>query len=311
MTSLPTRGARAFSLLPYAAVALAACSWGTWSIFLRRAESMGGAMPSALEATILMAVMTAVSGVTTLRDRSPRRATWRDRAWVVWLGVADSLNILLFFSAYKLTITVAVLAHYLTPVFVAVASPLVLRERLTARTALAVTGSLGGLALMLARSPGAVPMAAVWQSAALGAGSAVFYASNVIGNKFITEAFSTSEAIFWHALVATPFLAAFVPHHAWSAAEPRAVVFLAVAALGPGALAALVFLWGLRRMPAAHASTLTLIEPLVAVLVGAAVFGETLSWRTIVGGGLILGGALVVMTQIVPAAAPAIYPGAP
>ncbi len=253
-------------------------------------------MPAAFESSILMGVMAIVSGALSLRDRSPRRATVRDWAWLVWLGVSDAMNVLLFFAAYKLTITIAVLTHYLTPVFVAIAAPLVLRERLSSRTVIAVGASLSGLALMLARS-GLTGTREVWLSAALGAGSAVFYASNVIGNKFIVDAFSTSEAVFWHALVAAPLLAAFVPRSAWGAVNPHAALFLAVASIGPGALAGIAFLWGLRRMPAAHASTLTLIEPLVAVLLGAAVFGEALGWRTTVGGGLILGGAVAVITQ--------------
>jgi drug/metabolite transporter (DMT)-like permease len=270
-------------------------------------------MPAALESSILMGVMGVVSGVLSLHDRGTRRAALRDWAWLAWLGVSDALNVLLFFAAYKLTITIAVLTHYLTPIFVAIAAPLVLRERLGGRTVIAVGVSLSGLALMLARS-GVTAASDAWTSAALGAGSAVFYASNVIGNKFIANAFSTSEAVFWHTVVAAPLLAAFVPRSAWGAIDPHAALFLAVASIGPGALAGLTFLWGLRRMPAAHASTLTLIEPLVAVLLGAAVFGEALGWRTIVGGGLILGGAVVVITQgqpAPPAAGVVPGPGAP
>jgi drug/metabolite transporter (DMT)-like permease len=254
-------------------------------------------MPTALESAIMMAVLTVVTGVACLRDRVPRRASPRARAWVVWLGIADALNVLLFFAAYKLTIAVSVLAHYLTPVFVAVAAPVLLRERMTARTATAVALSFGGLAVMLVPADGRTPGTAVLASAALGAGSAVFYASNFIVNKFVMDAFSTSEVMFWHGVVATPFLAAFVPRAAWAAVEPRAAAFLAVVSIGPGALAGLAFVWGLRRIPAAHASTLTLIEPLISVLLGAAVLGERVGPSALVGGLAILAGAVLVMTQ--------------
>ncbi|MGH7271139.1 MAG: DMT family transporter, partial [Polyangiaceae bacterium] len=136
-----------------------------------------------------------------------------------------------------------------------------------------------------------------WTSAMLGAGSAVFYASNVIVTKFVVDEFSTSETVFWHGVVATPLLAALVPRAAWSTVDPRAVAFLAVGSIGAGALAGLAFVWGLRRIPAAHASALTLLEPLVAVLLGAMVFGESFRARSVVGAVLILGGALAVMTQ--------------
>jgi drug/metabolite transporter (DMT)-like permease len=286
--------------LPYAAVAFAACAWGTWSLVLRRAEAMAP-MGSALESTIVLAVQTGFSAVTSLRDRVSApgpwgaRSRWNARLWVVWLGVADALNVLLFFAAYKITIGVAVLAHYLAPVFVAIASPFLLRERITRRTALAVAGSFAGLAVMLGPSPTGAD--AALRSAALGAGSAFFYASNVVGNKFIVDDFSTSEAMFWHGLVATPLLAACVPRAEWAAFDPHAAAFLALMSIGPSAMAGLAFVWGLRRMPAAHASTLTLLEPLVAVLAGALVFGEALGPRSIVGGALILSGALAVMTS--------------
>jgi drug/metabolite transporter (DMT)-like permease len=281
--------------LPYAAVALAACAWGTWGLVIRHTDTIG-AMPTALESTLVMAVITAVTGVCALWDRVPGRAPWKARAWVAWLGVSDAFNILLFFAAYKLTIAVSVLSHYLTPIFVALAAPLVLRERMTARTAGAIATSFAGLALMLAPSVGGAGSAAVWTSAMLGAGSAVFYASNVIVNKFVAADFSTSETMFWHGVVGTPLLAAFVPPSAWSAVDPRAAGFLALATVGPGAFAGLAFVWGLRRMPAAHASTLTLLEPLVSILLGAALLGEGLGAAGVVGGGLILAGAVVVMT---------------
>ena len=280
--------------LPYAAVALAACAWGTWGLVVRHTEAIG-AMPTALESTIVMAVITVVTGVASLRDRVPGRAPWRARVWVAWLGFGDAFNILLFFAAYKLTIAVSVLTHYLTPIFVAVAAPLVLRERMTLRTAAAIATSFAGLALMLAPSTGG-GSAAMWTSAMLGAGSAVFYASNVIVNKFVAADFSTSETMFWHGVVGTPLLAAFVPPSAWSAVDPRAAGFLALASIGPGAFAGMAFVWGLRRMPAAHASTLTLLEPLVSILLGAALHGEWLGARAVGGGLLILAGALVVMT---------------
>jgi drug/metabolite transporter (DMT)-like permease len=50
-------------------------------------------------------------------------------------------------------------------------------------------------------------------------------------------------------------------------------------------------------MPAAHASTLTLLEPLVSILLGAALLGEWLGAWTVGGGVLVLAGAVVVMTN--------------
>jgi drug/metabolite transporter (DMT)-like permease len=281
--------------LPYAAVAAAAIAWGTWSLVLRHAEAIAP-MSSALESAIVMALATGVTGVTSLRDRVASRAPFSARMWMVWLGVSDALNMLLFFAAYKITVAVAVLTHYLAPIFVAVASPMLLREGMTLRTVLAVVGSFVGLAVMLGPGGTGADPTAVWQSAVLGAGSALFYASNVIGNKFVAQSYSTSEVMFWHGTISTPLLALFVPRGEWATLSAHATTFLALASIGPGALAGLAFVWGLRRMPAAHASTLTLLEPLVAVVAGALAFGEDIGARALAGGALILAGALAVMT---------------
>lgn len=282
-------------ILPYAAVALAACLWGTWGLVIRRTDAIAP-MSTSLESAIVMLVITAVSGLWAVRDRAPGRASWKARAWVVWLGVSDAFNILLFFAAYKLTIAVSVLAHYLTPVLVAIAAPFALKERMTLRTALAVGASFAGLAVMLVPSARVAGSSAVWASAALAAGSAVFYASNVIVNKFVAGELSPSETMFWHGVVGTPLLAAFVPRADWATVDVRAAAFLAAATVGPGALAGISFVWGLRRVPAAHASTLTLLEPLVSITLGAAVLGERLGVNAFAGGALILAGALLVMT---------------
>ena len=116
-------------------------------------------------------------------------------------------------------------------------------------------------------------------------------------NKFVAGSFSTNETLFWHGVVATPLLAAFVPRQAWGAVDAHAVAFLGLVSLVPGTMAGVAFVWGLRRMPAAHASMLTLIEPVVAVLIGAAVYGEAMGPRVFMGGALVLAGAAAVMTQ--------------
>jgi drug/metabolite transporter (DMT)-like permease len=282
--------------LPYAAVALAASSWGAWALIIRHTDAIC-AMPAALESAIVMAVVTIVAGGMSLRDRVARRRSWKAWVYVAWFGVGDVLNVLLFFAAYKLTIAVAVLTHYMTPIFVALMAPIVLRERMTGQTRFAIALSFFGLAVMLGPAAAMSGSAAVWASAALGTASAVFYASNVLVNKFIVEAFSASQAMFWHGVVATLLGVALVPPAAWGMIDPTAASFLAVAAIGPGALGGVLFVWGLRRMPAAHASTLTLLEPLVSVLLGWLVLGERVGAMAMLGGALILAGSVTVMTQ--------------
>ncbi len=288
-------GAQRSRAIGFGLVAVAACSWGTWPLILRHAESVGKLDPS-LEAVILMLVLTLVSAPFSAVDRVRVRADARAWLGLAWLGVGDAMNTILFFAAYqKTSVAVAVLTHYLTPIFVAVAAPFVLKERTSARTWGAAAISFVGLFLLLAPWSAGVHRDGAWIGAACGAGSAVFYASNVLVNKSLAATFSGSELMFFHGLVATPLLAAFVPNAAWSA-DPAAMAIVAAGSVGPGALGGLLFVWGLRRIQASHASTLTLLEPLVAMMIGALVYGERIGLAGAAGAALILAGAAIVVS---------------
>jgi hypothetical protein len=76
-----TARSRLARLLPYLAVAGAACAWGTWGLVIRHTEALG-AMSTALESTIVMAIITITTGVVSLRDRKDVRAPWAARGWV-------------------------------------------------------------------------------------------------------------------------------------------------------------------------------------------------------------------------------------
>jgi drug/metabolite transporter (DMT)-like permease len=278
-------------LAGYALVAAAAMGWGTWPLILRHAP-----MPPALQSSIVMAVLTLGSFPVMLRDRVRERARLVHWLGVASLGVADALNIWLFFAAYqRTTVAVAVLTHYLTPVFVAVSAPLLLGERMRMRTITAVVISFAGLVLLL--EPWRADLRARdVVGAALGAGSAVFYASQVILNKRLLHVFSAGELLFFHGLVGLPLLCATLSPTALGEASPSAIAIVIAGALGPGVLSGLAFVWGLRRIAASQASILTLLEPCVAVALAVLFLGQSIGTLPIAGGGLILIGAILVMS---------------
>lgn len=275
----------------YAMVAIAAAGWGTWPLILRSAP-----MPPAIQSAVMMAVLTFTSMPFMLRDRLPVKATRAQWLALGWLGVGDAMNVLLFFAAYaKTSVAVAVLTHYLTPIFVALAAPVFLGERSGARTFVSVAIASFGLALLLEpwrAGFGAKDVA----GAALGAGSAVFYASNVMVNKRLAPAFSGSELMAFHGVISTVILIFFVPIAEAQQVPLGSMLVVAAGAVGPGALGGLLFVWGLRRIPASHASVLTLLEPFVAVVLAAIFLGQSLSAWALVGGMFILGGAFLVVS---------------
>jgi drug/metabolite transporter (DMT)-like permease len=274
----------------YALVAGAAASWGTWSLFLRPAARVGPLAPE-LVALVVQGTMALVTLPWCCRGApAGRRPTW---AWalMVALGVSDALNGWLFFKAMSLTtLAVAVLTHSLAPLLVAAVAPWAAREPARTRTWVCLAGALGGLTLLL--RPWASPAQGVVAGASAGAASALFYAFNILVQKRLGGHFSGPEVVGYHAVVSAGVLALLVPAGGFALAPSQALL-VGVAALLLGAAGALAFLAGLRRIPASHAATLALLEPLVAVLVGVLIWGEPLGLLGALGGLLVLGSLLV------------------
>jgi drug/metabolite transporter (DMT)-like permease len=310
-------------LAGYGLAAGAAASWGTWSLFLRPAERLGP-LPSELEGLLVMSMVALVNlPLAALRSTPPAGlpdATTRlpdataglpsasaarpARAWLLLLalGASDSLNILLFFRALRLTtVAVAVLSHSLAPLLVAALAPWATGERPRARTWAAIVAALSGLVLLLA--PWRDHPSGLLAGAAAGAGSALFYAFNVLAQKRLGAWFSAPAIVGYHALPSCLILALLVPAGGFQVLPAQvAIVLTAAVALGGGAN--LAFMRGLALIPASHAAVLGLLEPFVAVLVGVLCWGESLDALGAAGG-------LVVLASLLAAVWPAPAPRDP
>ena len=125
-------------------VAGAASLWGMWSLCFRNAERIATSpLSGATESLVVFASMGVMLAPFAWRTRGRDRSR---RAWtlLMLLGVVDGFNVLCFFSALQhTTVALAVLTHYLAPLIVALAAPLIVGERWRARTfvALAVSHS--------------------------------------------------------------------------------------------------------------------------------------------------------------------------
>jgi drug/metabolite transporter (DMT)-like permease len=276
-----------YRLAGYLMVAVAATGWGLWSLFFRPAEAIAPVHP-ALQALIVFSAQGLVTLPAGLRGLSKKRPA---SAWlaVAYLGIGDALNAALFFAAMqKSSLAVAVLSHYLAPVFVALAAPRVLGETPRRGTLLALGAALIGLLLLM--QPWDSRTKSMWLGAALGAGSAVFYAINVLVTKRVQRHFSPRELLFFHVPTALFCLVLLLPSASYGIA-PTALAWVFAGAVLLGALGGILFLTGLERVDATRASVLTLLEPVSAVCVGALVWGEKLDWIS----GL---GALIVLLSL-------------
>ena len=279
------RGGARSQLAGSALIAVAAASWGTWSLFLR---------PTHLPATVTTPIILLVIGAVTLPAalRAPRVAWDRATVGLVVANAAfDALNIGAFFAALEVTtIEIAVLTHYLSPIVIALAAPRI-DGVVTPRAGLTAAVALAGLVVIL--EPWHAPAGGAVLGAALGAASAVFAAGNVFTVRRIAARIGPARALCYHALLAAAVMAPLAVRHAGELTGAR-LGLLAIGAAVLGAASGVAFAVGLIRIGSARAAVLTFIEPLVAVGVGAAVWGEPLSPLSVVGGALVLGAGIEV-----------------
>lgn len=254
-TASPARG--------LATIALAAMLWGTWPLYARPGGPSGIAL-----AFLTMAVM-ALPAPFVLRRRD-----FADRGAVLALGVvgvADAANAALYFSALQRgPVVVAVLTHYLAPVLVALAAPVVLGEARSRRALLAMPALLLGVALVLGDSGDA----AAWGLTALqGGGSALFYAALVLASRRAGRSFSPLAVTSLHAVVSAAVLLGLFRADALPPAWDRGLLLALAGALVNGLFAAVLFNQALRVVGAQVVGVLTYLEPLTASVLAAVVLG--------------------------------------
>jgi drug/metabolite transporter, DME family len=266
-------------------VAVAAASWGTWSLFLRPTG-----LPATVTSPIMFAVMALVGLPLTLRERKP---TWdRTSLHLLLANTAfDALNVLTFFAAMTYTtVAIAVITHYLAPILIAAAAPRI-DGTPSAGTRGAAAIALVGLALVLEPWRDASDAAAI--GALLGLASAVCYAGNVFVVRRLAARIGPARAMAYHsalaAVVLMPLAVSGLATVTWFD-----LTLIGTGAATIGALSGVVFIIGLGRIGAARAAVLTFAEPLVAVMVGAAVWAEPLRPLGAVGGALVLGAGIHV-----------------
>ncbi|MDX2088499.1 MAG: DMT family transporter [Kofleriaceae bacterium] len=266
-------------------VTLAAASWGTWSLFLRPVG-----LPSMVTTPIVFVVMALTPLPLVLR--APR-ATWDRRAITLLLANTgfDLLNLLTFFGAMDQTsVAIAVLTHYVAPILIALAAPTIDRtESPGARPAAVV--ALAGLVIVL--EPWRTPADGAVLGALLGLASAVCYAGNVFCVRRLASSIGAPRAMAYHSLLAAVLTAPFLVGHA-DVLVAADVAWLSLGAITVGAGSGIVFAVGLLRIGAARAAVLTFAEPIVAVAIGALVWGEPLRPLAAVGGALVLGAGIFV-----------------
>lgn len=265
--------------------------FGTIGIFRRLIPLSSGlvAMSRGLIGVLFLLLVMRLRG-----DGMDRAAVRRKLPLLCLSGAAIGVNWILLFEAYNYTsVATATLCYYLAPMFVILASPLVLREKLTLRKLACVSAALLGMVFVsgVLEASGGAGLKGVL----LGLGAAVLYASVVLMNKQLGDVPAYDRTIVQlgsSAAVLLPYVL-LVEEVSIEAFTPGVIALLLVVGIVHTGIAYALYFGSLMQLKAQTAAILSYIDPVVAVLLSALVLREHMSLLSGLGAVLVLGAAIV------------------
>ncbi|MDD5224495.1 MAG: EamA family transporter [bacterium] len=205
------------------------------------------------------------------------------------LGVFVSLNNVLYFQAFLYT-TVAnsVFSHYLAPVLIFILGPLILREKLEGRAFFSLSLSVLGLYLVI-NGPGLKITAHDLTGISLGLGSALFYALVVIMFRKLSHRYSPLSLNLFANLASSLLLLPLVAGQIHLIFEPGKIIALIIIGIILSGFIPMLYISGLKEVPAHHAGILSYMEPIGGILLAFFLLSEPIGKNTVFGAALILG----------------------
>lgn len=228
-----------------------------------------------------------------LIDRAALRRRWQ----LLLLSAAMmSFNWITLFEAYRhTTVATATLCYYMAPIFVTLISPVLLKERLTARKLLCVFLALAGMVFVSGVPQSGLPGPSEAKGILLALCSAALYAGVILINKYLAGVPAYDRTLLQLACAAAvmiPYILLTEDLSAMSVTPLGAVLLLIVAVFHTGWCYALYF-GSMTVLSAQTVALFSYIDPIVAILLSALLLREPLGWSGILGAALVLGSTLV------------------
>ena len=211
-------------------------------------------------------------------------------------GIAIGFNWILLFESYRYTsVAVSTLCYYMAPIIVTLLSPLILKEKITAKRFLCVLAALGGMALISGIFTAGSLQSGEVKGIALGFGAAVLYATVILLNKQLRN-ISAMDRTVCQLLVSAIVL---LPYNlltcdtALLRVTPSGWILLAVAGVVHTGLAYYLYFGSMEHLNAQSIALASFIDPVVAVLISITILAEPFDVYTLFGAAAILGAALI------------------
>lgn len=207
-------------------------------------------------------------------------------------GAFIGINWILLFESYKYAgVAIGTVCYYMAPVFVILAAPFVLRERLTVKKSICVLVAFAGMFFINDWSDGGQ---ARLVGILCGIGAAAFYASVILINKKIKNISSydmTITQLGFAAIVLLPYV--FLTERlAISDFTFNVVILLIIVGVVHTGIAYMLYFASIKDLNAKTVALFGYIDPAAAIILSVIILGQELSPAAIFGAVLILGSAI-------------------
>lgn len=280
-------------IIPKLNVIISMIIFGTIGIFVRHIplSSSAIALSRAIIGTLfLLAILIIKRSKTSFKDLR------KNLIYLILSGTLIAVNWIMLFEAYRYTsVAVATVCYYLAPIFVLIASPIILKEKLTVIKTISIFTALIG----------AIFVSGVFQSGTdaninikgilFGIIAAIFYAGVIILNKKIKglKAFDiTILQLAVSAIVLLPYTLLTSKIEA-SAFTSNTVILLIIVGIVHTGIAYTLYFSSIKALKAQTVAIFSYIDPVVAIFLSIALLGEKLDVLSIIGSIMILSATVI------------------
>ncbi len=212
------------------------------------------------------------------------------------IGAVFSAEFLFLFLALDLTtVGRSSLIMYSMPVWFAFLAHFWLGERITPRKAAGLALAFGGCAIAILSRPATGEGSLLGDLCALGAAWG-WALTAFVARRPVMRAEGPEMQLFWMVLVSTPILLLLAPFFGPLVRDLQPVhlvglVFQASVVVAGGFI---TWLWLMSVYPSATVASFSFLTPILAILLGALIFGESVTWAILVAAALVAAGIVLI-----------------
>ena len=280
-----------------ALILLAGCFWGSMGIFVRRLTAYGFSSIQIVAIRVTLAALIFCI-LLLIRDPAGFRISVKDIPLFLGLGFGSILffTVCYFTAITMMPLSTAAILLYTSPIWIMLMSVLFFREKLTGRKLLALALAFAGCVLVSGVSGEGMTLPGLLVGLGSGIGYGLYSILGTVAlrrySPYTVTTYTFAFAALGAWLICRP--AEMLAKFAAAPNLPGLVFFCFLTALVTAVIPFLAYTLGLRTVEASRAGILATVEPLVATLIGVAVFSEPLTLLSGLGMLLILAAVVLL-----------------